>query len=68
MCWEMALSRFHVGGALLRTGGSGEGLDIQSVAFLNGGLLPELHRPVLTQKLLSNAYIGTPPSMLTLVL
>ena len=28
------------------------------MAFLNGGLLPELHRPLLMQKLLSNAYIG----------
>ena len=40
------------------SGGAGEGLNIQSVAFLNGGLLPELHHPLLTQKLLSNAYIG----------
>lgn len=33
---------------------------IKSVAFLNGGLLPGLHRPLLTQRLLSNAYIGAP--------
>lgn len=25
---------------------------------MNGGLLPELHRPVLTQRLLKNAYTG----------
>ena len=37
-----------------------EGLVIKSVAFLNGGLLPGLHRPLLTQRLLSNAYIGAP--------
>jgi hypothetical protein len=35
-----------------------EGLQLKSVAFLNGGLLPELHRPVLQQRLLNNAYIG----------
>ncbi len=29
-----------------------------SVAFLNGGLIPGLHRPVLSMRLLHNKYIG----------
>ncbi len=41
-----------------KTGGKSEGLQLLSVAFLNGGLLPELHRPLLQQRLLGNAYIG----------
>ncbi|EIE19625.1 alpha/beta-hydrolase [Coccomyxa subellipsoidea C-169] len=40
------------------TGGASDGLELISVAFLNGGLLPELHRPLLQQHLLGNAYIG----------
>ncbi|CAL8471284.1 g10826 [Coccomyxa elongata] len=40
------------------TGGKSEGLELLSVAFLNGGLLPELHRPLLQQRLLVNTYIG----------
>ncbi len=39
-------------------GGASDGLELTSVAFLNGGLLPELHRPLLQQRLLGNAYIG----------
>lgn len=33
-------------------------MQLHSIAFLNGGLFPELHRPVLLQRLLNNAYIG----------
>ncbi|CAK0785774.1 hypothetical protein CVIRNUC_008985 [Coccomyxa viridis] len=39
------------------TGGA-DGLDLLSVAFLNGGLIPGLHRPVLSMRLLHNKYIG----------
>ncbi|MBT8220350.1 MAG: alpha/beta hydrolase, partial [Bacteroidia bacterium] len=31
-------------------------LNILSICFLNGGLFPEMHRPVLTQKLLHSRY------------
>jgi hypothetical protein len=35
-----------------------EGLELLSVAFLNGGLIPGLHRPTLQQQLLHNKYLG----------
>ena len=38
--------------------GGADGLDLLSVAFLNGGLIPGLHRPVLSMRLLHNKYIG----------
>ena len=37
---------------LARQGGAAYALQLCSVAFLNGGLFPETHRPVLLQKLL----------------
>lgn len=37
---------------LARRRASGEGPRVRKVVMLNGGLLPELHRPILTQKLL----------------
>ena len=37
---------------LARQGGTAYALQLCSVAFLNGGLFPETHRPVLLQKLL----------------
>ena len=37
---------------LARQGADGERPRLRSVAFLNGGLFPETHRPVLLQKLL----------------
>ena len=38
--------------------GGADGLDFLSMAFLNGGLIPGLHRPVLSMRLLHNKYIG----------
>lgn len=38
--------------------GGAEGLDLLSVAFLNGGLIPGLHRPVLQMQLLHNKCSG----------
>ena len=38
--------------------GGAEGLELLSVAFLNGGLIPGLHRPTLQQRLLHNKYVG----------
>lgn len=35
-----------------RNGREGEGLTIERVAFLNGGLFPESHRPLLIQRLM----------------
>ncbi|MBS2026361.1 MAG: alpha/beta hydrolase [Deltaproteobacteria bacterium] len=37
---------------LARQGEPGERPELKSVVFLNGGLFPEMHRPVLMQKLL----------------
>ena len=37
---------------LARRGDAGQRAQLRSVAFLNGGLFPETHRPVLLQKLL----------------
>ncbi|CAL5228247.1 g11346 [Coccomyxa viridis] len=39
------------------TGGA-EGLDLLSVAFLNGGLIPGLHKPSLQMRILHNKWVG----------
>ena len=38
--------------------GGAEGLDLLSVAFLNGGLIPGLHKPSLQMRILHNKYVG----------
>ena len=38
--------------------GGAEGLDLLSVAFLNGGLIPGLHKPSLQMRVLHNKYVG----------
>ena len=38
--------------------GTAEGITIESLVLLNGGILPDFHRPVLTQTLLANAWVG----------
>lgn len=38
--------------------GGAEGLDLLSVAFLNGGLIPGLHKPSLQMRILHNKWVG----------
>lgn len=38
--------------------GGAEGLDLRSVTFLNGGLIPSLHKPSLLMRVLHNKYVG----------